>query len=154
MKLDQAIRSDIENAVLCWLATIDSHGYPSVSPKEIWVPYNDETVVVADIASGNSVRNIKGNPKVCLSFVDIFRQRGFKLFGHARVIPGSDADFWRLSVGLREKAGDRFVVRNVIAVAVERSVRILAPSYTLYPEIGEDGMIEDAYRTYRVRPTT
>lgn len=153
MKLNPTVRSDIEASVLCWLATVDGDGHPSVSPKELWMPHDDETIVVADIASANSVRNVRGNPKVCVSFVDVFRQRGFKLYGEARVVAGSEPAFGQLAQGLLEKAGDRFVVRNVIAVSVTRVGRILAPSYTLYPEIGEEGMMENAFRTYGVRPT-
>ena len=54
-KINQAIKTDIENSVLCWLATVDTAGVPNVSPKEIFDSYNDDRIVIADIASSNSV---------------------------------------------------------------------------------------------------
>jgi len=152
MIIDPSVNAEIQTSVLCWLATVDHHGQPSVSPKEIWLPFDDQTIVIADIASANSVRNIKGNPRVCLSFVDIFRQRGYKLPGKARVVDASDGDFPRLGQGLLRKVGDAFVIRNVIEVKVSRAVRILAPSYIRNPAPGEDEMMQDAFRTYGVRP--
>jgi len=86
-KINQAIRTDIENSVLCWLATVDAAGVPNVSPKEIFDSYNDDRIVIADIASSNSVRNIRAHPAVCVSFIDVFRQRGFKIVGTATIIP-------------------------------------------------------------------
>lgn len=86
MKISDAVRLDIRNSVLCSLATVDDHGIPSVTPKEIFASHGDDRIVIADIASSGSVRNVQGRPKVCVSFVDVFRQRGFKLTGRAEIV--------------------------------------------------------------------
>jgi len=93
MRLPEDVQNDIANSVLCWLATADASGFPSVSPKEVWAPFGEEAVVIADIASANSVRNLRSNPRVCVSFIDIFRQKGFKLYGVAQVLTSSDRSF-------------------------------------------------------------
>jgi predicted pyridoxine 5'-phosphate oxidase superfamily flavin-nucleotide-binding protein len=36
MKINEAVRIDIQNSVLCWLATVDEKGVPNVTPKEIF----------------------------------------------------------------------------------------------------------------------
>lgn len=59
--------------MLCWLATVDAQGQPNVSPKEVWAIADDRHVVVANIASPVTVRNIAQQPQVCLSFVDVLR---------------------------------------------------------------------------------
>ncbi|SDU41705.1 pyridoxamine 5'-phosphate oxidase family protein [Stappia sp. ES.058] len=152
MKLNDTVRADIEKSVLCWLASVDPSGFPSVSPKEIWTVFDDTTLVVADIASNNSVRNILKHPAVCLSFVDIFRQRGFKIQGHADIIAPHDPDFARLGPGLAAMAGETFKIRHIIRIDVQRIARILAPSYRLDPDIDEDTMMKQAFATYGVRP--
>jgi uncharacterized protein len=73
--------------VLCWLATVDAAGVPNVSPKAIFDHYNDDRIIIADIASSDCVRNIQAHPAVCVSFIDVFRQRGFKMIGQATIIP-------------------------------------------------------------------
>lgn len=152
MQIDDAISFEIENAVLCWLATVDSRGEPSVSPKEIWAQYDRSSIVVADIASANSVRNIKKNPRVCLSFIDIFRQKGFKLHGTAAILPVSDPNFARVGARLLEKAGSTFTVRHIIHLHVHRASPIIAPSYRAHPGIDEEEMRRAAHATYGVRP--
>ncbi|HEX9869830.1 MAG TPA: pyridoxamine 5'-phosphate oxidase family protein, partial [Candidatus Tectomicrobia bacterium] len=67
--------------MLCWLATVSERGVPNVTPKEIFTHHGDDHIVIADIASSHSVRNVRAHPQVCVSFVDVFRQRGFKITG-------------------------------------------------------------------------
>jgi len=151
-RLNAAVRRDIENAVLCWLASVDADGMPNVTPKEIFAAHGEDMIVIADIASTNSVRNIRAHPKVCVSFVDIFRQRGFKIAGTARVIAPDQPDFAGLAGEVLAKAGPDFPVRNLIAVRVDKISRIWAPSYALFPDRSEAERMEAAYATYGVRP--
>lgn len=67
-------------------------GQPHVSPKEVFAVVDDQHVVIANIASPHTVRNIAINPRVCLSFVDVFVQKGFKLQGLARTVVSGDTD--------------------------------------------------------------
>ena len=90
--LTEEIKTYLERSVLCWLATISEDGTPNVAPKEIFLPEGDKYVLTAHVASPKSVRNIKANSNVCLSFVEVFEQRGFKLNGVARVVEPSDPD--------------------------------------------------------------
>ena len=86
MKLNDAVRTDIANSVLCWLASVDAEGAPSVTPKEIFAAHGETQIAIADIASSGSVANIQSRPSGCVSFIDVFRQRGFKITGEAKVI--------------------------------------------------------------------
>jgi predicted pyridoxine 5'-phosphate oxidase superfamily flavin-nucleotide-binding protein len=77
--------SKAEKAVLCWLATVDAKNRPNVTPKEIFAEIADGSLVIADIASARSVQNIRTNPAVCLSLIDISFSEG----GSWRVQPRS-----------------------------------------------------------------
>lgn len=146
------IAADIDAAVLCWLATVDVKGRPNVSPKEIFALHGD-VLVIADIASANSVRNIRRNPAVCASMIDIFRQKGRKVEGQARIIAPGDPEFADLAPPLLRLTEGKFPIRHVIAVQIERVSPILAPSYRHYPDCSEAEMMQSAYRTYGVAPT-
>lgn len=152
MKINKAFETDRANTVLCWLATASPEGAPNVSPKEIFSLYDDETIVVADIMSPNTTRNIQANPKVCLSFVDVFRQKGFKVEGSATIIARGDAEFEKFGKELLDMAGSTFHIRNVIRIHIERISRILAPSYTIFPDRSEEEIMQSAYTTYGVQP--
>lgn len=152
MMLDDAIKIDMSNSVLCRLATVDDDGAPCVTPKEIFASYGEEHLIIADIASSHSVRNVIARPKVCVSFVDVFRQKGFKLTGYARILPPSDADFTAFGADIMRMAGEDFPIRNIIAVKIESVSRIWAPSYKLFPERSEKERMQSAYETYGVQP--
>ena len=152
MKINEAVRTDIENSVLCWLATVGADGTPNVTPKEIFASHGEDRIVIADIASSHSVGNIRAHPKVCVSFVDVFRQRGFKITGTATIVAPGDAAFAELAEDLLRLAGPDFPIRHVISIAVDRIARIWAPSYHLFPERTEAERVQNAYETYGVTP--
>ena len=147
--LTTSVCESARRSVLCWLATVDAQGQPNVSPKEVWAIADDRHVVVANIASPGSVRNIAQQPKVCLSFVDVMVQKGFKLLGTARNVSPSDLDYERWARPLLLTTGDRFPVHSVVLIQVESVQPIVAPSYRLYPDTTtEAGQVAAAQSTY------
>ena len=99
------IKKYIDQSVLCWLATVSKDGIPNVSPKEIFTYLDDEHIGVAHIASPNSLRNIKANPNVCVSFVEVFVQKGYKLVGQAEIIQRTHPDFEKKAAKILAMAG-------------------------------------------------
>ena len=91
--LTPEVKQSIDQCVLCWLATVDSNSLPNVSPKEVFTYYGEQSLLIANIASPKSVLNIQQNEKVCVSLIDIFRQKGFKLVGRGKVIDKSKVNF-------------------------------------------------------------
>ncbi|MEF8720162.1 MAG: pyridoxamine 5'-phosphate oxidase family protein [Candidatus Accumulibacter necessarius] len=141
-----------ERSVLCWLATADESGQPNVSPKEVFAVADDKHIVVANIASPGSAKNIHINAKVCLSFIDVFAQKGFKVFGVASDVTPEAAEYFRWVEPLRMMAGDRFPIHSVFVVRATAVEPIIAPSYRLYPsETTEASQVQAALRTYGVR---
>jgi len=99
------------------------------------------------------VRNIATNPRVCVSFVDVFVQKGFKVQGAARNVRKQDADFAHWAAPLLAMAGPRFPIHSVIVVRVTGYEPIVAPSYRLYPhETTEQAQVMSAMRAYGVQP--
>jgi hypothetical protein len=140
----------IHRSVLCWLATVDAGGTPNVSPKEVFCAHGREGVLIANIASPTSVRNLRTNPRVCVSFVDVFVQRGYKLVGDAEVVSPADARFASLQAPLAEITGGVFPIRGVIVVRATAVEPIVAPSYRLIAGTTEQSQIDAAMRTYGV----
>ncbi len=153
--LTDAVRASAQGSVLCWLATVDADGQPNVSPKEVWAIADDQHVVVAHIASPISARNIAQQPQVCLSFVDVFVQKGFKLKGTAHEVRADEPDFTRWAQPLLAMVGQRFVVQSVLVIRVTAVSPIVAPSYRFYAdETTEQAQVASAMRTYGVQPHT
>jgi uncharacterized protein len=151
MMLNDAVLSAMKRSVLCWLATVDADGCPNVSPKEIFCAYGPDILLVANIASPGSAGNIARNPAICVSFVDPFVQKGFKLRGRARLVKKADKEFDTLASPLAMLAGPRFPVASLFVIGIASVEPIVAPSYRIYPETSESQQIESAIQTYGVR---
>jgi hypothetical protein len=93
------------------------------------------------------VRNIDVNALVCVSFIDVFVQKGFKVMGAARSIHRSDPAYAEWARPLLAKAGPRFPIHSVIVVQAQTVEPIVAPSYRLYPDTAtEQSQMEAALR--------
>lgn len=148
MQLTDEIRQAIDNSVLCWLASVSTDGVPNVSPKEIFLPFGQDAIIIANIASPQTVANIKVSPLVCLSFVDILVQKGFQLKGKAEIIDNQHADFSIMKDELSELAGKLFPFASITKMTVDTAKLILAPRYVLYPDTCEQTQIENAKKQY------
>lgn len=148
--LDDNVKQSMDESVLCWLATVDKTVYPNVSPKEIFTHHKDK-VIIANIASPSSIRNIQSNSKVCVSFIHVFKQCGYKLTGQAKELASDDPNFAESLAKLKVMAGEAFEIKSIIEVEVEQVAKLQAPSYFLEPKVAQATLIEAAMKTYGVK---
>lgn len=145
------IKKYVNQSVLCWLATSSTDNLPNVSPKELFHFHGDANIIIANIASPNTIKNILENNKVCVSFIDVLVQKGYQLKGTAEIIKKNNPDFNNIAQPLLEMAGDKYPFGSIISIHVESAKPILAPSYLLYPDTTtEAGQIESALKTYKM----
>lgn len=149
--LNKSVLRDVDAAVLCWLATMSPDGFPNGSPKEIFCADGEEALLIAHIQSPASVANLRACPKACVSFVDVFRQEGFKLVGTACVADPDDPRFAAWAAPLIEKAGPVFPVKAAIRFVPHKVARILPPSRALMPGRSREEELAATYRAYGVR---
>ncbi len=150
MELTKEIKEYIDKSVLCWLATVSNESIPNVSPKEIFTYFGTETIIVANIASPQTVRNIKQNQNVCVSFIDILVQKGFQIKGKAEIIGKKDSEFTAMEKKLIGMTGGKFPFRTIAKIKIERAKPIIAPKYVLYPETTEKEQINSAKKMYGI----
>jgi len=153
MKITEAVKASIDKSVLCWLATSSLDGFPNVSPKELFTNFGEEKLIIAHIASPQTIKNIKQNPNVCVSFIDIFVQKGFQLKGKARILTNENEEYAAMQDVLSKMAGEKFPFKQIIEIVIDKVKPILAPSYLLYPETVENEQVESALKTYGVKLT-
>jgi len=148
MKLTAEHKEYIDRSVLCWLATASAENLPNVSPKEIFNYYGTDKIIIANIASPQTVKNIKQNKRVCVSFIDILVQKGFQVKGTARIVETKDTDFPIMKDILTVMTGGKFPFSSIIEITVEQVKPIIAPKYVLYPKTTEAQQIESAKKAY------
>ncbi|WP_282075435.1 pyridoxamine 5'-phosphate oxidase family protein [Maribacter aquivivus] len=148
MMLTIEIEAAIDDSVLCWLATSSADNMPNVSPKEIFCYFEDDTIIVANIASPQTVKNIRANKNVCISFIDILKQKGFQLKGAAEIIEKSATDFSKMEKMLLHLTEGKFPFATITKITITSSKPIIAPKYLLYPNTTEELQIESAKKSY------
>jgi uncharacterized protein len=142
-----------QRSVLAWLATVDSSGCPNVSPKEVFAVFEDRCFVIAHIASPTTVKNLAENAQACLSFIDVFVQKGFKVKGRAEVVAKGRVGFETWASPLEQITQGKFPIHAVIVLHPSSIEPIVAPSYRLFPsETTESSQIASAMSTYGVVP--
>ena len=147
--INEDVKKSIKDSVLCWLATSDNE-YPNVSPKEIFSYYNDK-ILIANIASPQSLKNISMNAKVCVSFIDILVQKGWKVNGTAKVIKTGHSDFKEYKDVLEEMTKGLFPFQAIFEITPTRCKEIIAPGYLFYPDkTTELSQIASAKKTYKL----
>jgi len=150
MELTAEIKESINKSVLCWLATASTENIPNVSPKEIFNYFGKDKIIVANIASPQTVRNIKQNENVCISFIDILLQKGFQIKGKAEIIGKMDSEFQEMEETLTQMTGGKFPFASITKITVGQVKPIIAPKYILYPETTEKEQIESAKKIYGI----
>ncbi len=150
MEINEEVKKYISKSVLCWLATVSNEKIPNVSPKEIFNYFKTDKIIIANIASPQTVRNIKQNENVCVSFIDILVQKGFQLKGKAKIIGKTDSEFLEMEKILTKMTDGNFPFATITEITVEQVKPIIAPKYILYPETTEKGQIQSAKKLYGI----
>lgn len=150
MILTSEIKISITNSILCWLATTDGDGQPNVSPKEMFMAFGDDRIIIANIASPQTVKNIRTQPLVAVSFIDVLVQKGYQLKGVARIVGKGDVGFEELAAPLKEMAGDKFPFSTLTEIKIEKAKPIIAPRYLLFPGTTEEEQIRAARKQYGI----
>ncbi len=147
MELNEDIKKAIDTSVLCWLATTSEENQPNVSPKECFT-YFENSIIIANIASPQSLKNMRSNPLIALSFIDILVQKGYQIKGIAEIIDKRDPDYERMKAPLEAMTDGKFPFSTITKIRAIQAKAIIAPSYFLYPDTNEEQQIENAKRTY------
>jgi predicted pyridoxine 5'-phosphate oxidase superfamily flavin-nucleotide-binding protein len=148
MDLTPEIIKYIDKSVLCWLATVSADNIPNISPKEIFTYYGTDRIIIANIASPQSVRNIKHNENICVSFIDVLVQKGFQIIGKAKIIYKTDLTFAEMEKILHRMTDGKFPFTTITEIWMDRAKPIIAPRYLLYPETSEEEQIQSARKSY------
>jgi predicted pyridoxine 5'-phosphate oxidase superfamily flavin-nucleotide-binding protein len=84
--LTPEMKAAVADIKLCFVATCSPDGSPNVSPKGSLTVWDDDHLAFADIASPQTVKNLKQNPRLEINAVDQISRRGFRFKGTADIL--------------------------------------------------------------------
>jgi general stress protein 26 len=129
--LTNEIRALIENHSAGMVATVNTDGTPSVSPKATFLILANDQLAFSNIRSPHTVQNIKNRPNVEVCFIDMILRKSARITGTAKYIEKSEAD-----PKLIEKFKNAYedyldAMSGFILIKVNNATLILSPAYDL-----------------------
>lgn len=123
------MRGVIRRAMLSYVATINEDGSPNLSPKATVMPYDDEHLVFMDQASPGTMANLRRDPRVEINSIDVFRRRGYRFKGKARIIPPGDPVYEWLKQKVIEMVGPGYPANEAVLMDIEGIRAVDSPAY-------------------------
>ena len=128
--LTEPMQRLIQEQKLGFVATVTPEGLPNLSPKGTLSVWDEDHLIFADLASPQTVLDLRVHPELEVNVVDPFSRRGYRFKGRAEVLePGAGsgrylAFFERLGV-LRPHER----IHTIVLVTVLDAREIRSPTY-------------------------
>jgi predicted pyridoxine 5'-phosphate oxidase superfamily flavin-nucleotide-binding protein len=87
-KLTNHMKLVLKQQPVLFVATIDSHGQPNVSPKGALKILDDDKLVFADLLSHKTRANLLANPTAAVAIVDPQTYEGYQFKGRTELVEG------------------------------------------------------------------
>jgi len=128
--LTPEMKAAVDAIRLCFVATCSPEGSPNVSPKGSLTVWDDDHLAFADIASPQTVKNLKKNPKLEINTVDQISRRGFRFKGTAEILESGPV-FDHVANDIWTREGREVPIRAVVKVRVTEASEVISPAYWL-----------------------
>jgi predicted pyridoxine 5'-phosphate oxidase superfamily flavin-nucleotide-binding protein len=130
--INPEMRSIVEEQRLGFAATICEDGTANLSPKGTVTVLDDDHLMFADLASPQTVKNLRTNPSIEINVVDPAIRKGFRFKGRGIVVdPGGRVDelLERFTAGPRAVRDAKARIRHIVVIEVERALPLVSPAY-------------------------
>jgi uncharacterized protein len=144
LKLSEKMRTLIEEQRLCFAATVCPDGSPNLSPKGTVFVWDDTTLAFFDLASPQTVENLKRDGRIELNVVDQRTRTGFRFKGAARVT-SSSADLLEARTRYPRNPPNTDRIRAVVIIEVAEARPLISPAYELTERPEEIAMTWENY---------
>lgn len=128
--LSDDMREIVRRAILCFVATVNKDGTPNLSPKASLTVQGD-ALLFANIASPDTIANLRRHPAMELNVVDIFARRGYRFSGRGEVLAEHDPAFQQVARWVKATNGDIYPVFDVVRLLPSKVMDIRSPAYSI-----------------------
>jgi general stress protein 26 len=119
------------------VATVNTDGTPSVSPKATFVVIDDQTLAFGHLRSPGTIANLRANPAVEVCFTDVLARKAVRVAGTGSIVDKSEAPqhLWDAF----NEAWEDYVpyMPEFVVIKVSAAEMILSPAYDFgFTEVG------------------
>jgi predicted pyridoxine 5'-phosphate oxidase superfamily flavin-nucleotide-binding protein len=110
-----------------FIATVCPDGTPNLSPKGTTTAWDDDHLVFAEIASSQTIANLRLNPVTEINVVDPMIRKGYRFKGTATIL--TEGPVFEQILASYTQRGVATPIRCLVLVKVERAAPLLSPVY-------------------------
>ena len=147
--LNNDMKAIIAQANLSFVATVNADGSPNLSPKSTLRPYDDTSLIFANLASPGTIENLRREPRVEVNCIDVFSRRGYRFTGSGTVHSPGDALYEEFKATMEQELGPDTRVHEAVLVKLEDVKPILSPAYDK-EGVTEEGLRKTYFRKYGI----
>jgi predicted pyridoxine 5'-phosphate oxidase superfamily flavin-nucleotide-binding protein len=128
--LTQEIQRFVLDQRLGFVATVRPDGSPNLSPKGTTIVWDDEHLMFADVASPQTVANLREQSAVEINVVDPIIRKGYRFRGTGEV--HQDGPAYERGIELLRAQGSTLArdrIRSIVVVAVSEVDTLVSPAY-------------------------
>ncbi len=131
--LTEDMKRTVGEQRMAFVATVCSDGTPNLSPKGTIAVWDDDHLIFADLASPQTMENLRSNPAIEINVVDAFLRKGYRFKGTATIPtagPGATAsveDYTGSDRGIRTNLSAS--IRDVVLIKVQHAAPLVSPAY-------------------------
>lgn len=132
MNLTPDIIAFVRRQRLGYVATVNADGTPNVSPKGTLTALDEHHLIFANIASPQTLINLRERSRAEVNVLDIFSRRGYRFRCIANIIGPEQADrHHRLATFYQDIGLDLrdYEVREYVLLRVIEFAELLSPAY-------------------------
>src|SRR3954470_371707 len=118
----------VSRAILSFVATVNEDGTPNLSPKASLTVANG-ILYFADIASPQTILNLRRNPAIEINVVDIFQRRGYRFKGRALILQPGDDEYLMIADWVWATNGREYPVNHVVKIETTSIAPLLSPAH-------------------------
>jgi predicted pyridoxine 5'-phosphate oxidase superfamily flavin-nucleotide-binding protein len=150
--IDDDMRAIIARSGIGYAATVTPDGSPNLSPKGSLAVWDETSLYFADIASPQTIANLRENPRIEVNFVDVIGRRGYRFKGTAEVHEDGPV-FEKAKEVLASTHGPQYPCNHAVLIHVESIAPLLSPAYVFNESPpSEDEMRAIWMRKLRMQP--
>ncbi|OBB81169.1 pyridoxamine 5'-phosphate oxidase [Mycobacterium colombiense] len=147
--ITEDMRSIVDSAKLGFVATVCEDGSPNISPKGSILVYDDQHLIFMDMASPNTMANLRRDPRVEVNVVDFRKRRGYRFKGTATFSRAGDAAYEWARQWVLDTHGPEYPCNEAVVIRVDRALPVNSPAYT-FGHADEDTLVRSWSEAYRL----
>lgn len=140
----------VNDVRLSFVATVNEDGSPNLSPKGTVRAVDQHHLVFVDIASPQTVKNLRRDPRVEVNCVDFLRRRGYRFKGTAEFLPPEDPMYAAAVDHLHATHGPNYPANHVIRIRVAEARPLLSPAYMFNENVKEEDLRRGWIKRYGI----